>query len=291
MKHFRGIYTALITPFKNGEVDKKSLIRLIQHQMDGGVDGLVVNGTTAESPTLLPQEVQSIFEIIKGEVSGQVPLIFGSGTNSTDSTLRLSLLGEKWGADGLLLVTPYYNKPPQRGLIGHFSKIAESVRIPILLYNIPGRSIVSIDIETLVSLSQIKNIIGVKDATGDLDYADQSIQKTPDDFTITSGDDNTFIEHVLTGGDGAISVASNLLPKKMKQWFQMADKKEKSAVEKSFSKDKELVEFLGVETNPIPIKAALCEAGIIASDEMRSPLCRLSEEHRSHLKILLQEQF
>ncbi len=289
MKYFRGIYTALVTPFKDGEIDKKSLVRLVRYQMDRDIDGLVVNGTTAESPTLLPDEVASIFEIVKAEVSGQVPLIFGSGTHSTESTIRLSRLGEKWGADGLLVVTPYYNKPPQRGLIQHFLKVAQAVSCPILLYNIPGRSVVSIDIETLVVLSQAKNIVGVKDATGDLDYAKQVIKKTPPSFTVTSGDDNTLIPHVLAGGDGAISVASNLVPDRVKHWFDLADKNDKQGAEKSFMTDRKLIEYLGVETNPIPIKAALYEMGVIASDEMRLPLCPLSDEHRSRLKIWIQD--
>lgn len=189
---FKGIITALITPFYQGELDKKSFVQLLQDQLLAGVDGFVINGTTGESPTLTPQEVSQLMEITMGEVSGQVPIILGIGHYNTQQALKNLNQAQKFKASACLAVTPYYNKPSQQGLLKHFKKLAHQSPLPILLYHVPSRTQVSLEIPTLVELSSQKQIVGIKEASGDMDFADQLFSQLPSDFRVLSGDDFSF---------------------------------------------------------------------------------------------------
>jgi len=288
MAYFEGAISALPTPFQNGSIDRKSLVNLVRFQIDRGIEGFVVNGTTAESPCLNWQEVEEIFAIVKSEVKNKIPILVGTGSYSTHETLEKSLKAEKLGADGLLIVTPYYNKPPQRGLVAHFRTIAESVRTPILLYNVPGRTAVSMTSATVAELSQVPNIVGCKEATGDLTLGKEILEKVSDQFNLTSGDDLTFLELAAMGGKGVISVLSNVLPNETASLLNRARRKDLS-VSEEFKKYVEFTKLLFAEANPIPVKCALSLMGVIASDEMRLPLVSLSADIKEALKAQMKE--
>lgn len=285
MNTFKGAITALATPFKQGEVDYPSVKKLIRFQVDNGIEGVVVNGTTGESPTLDADEVEALFKFVKSELGGQVPVLVGTGSNSTKKTVEASVRAEGWGADGLLIVTPYYNKPPQRGLVAHYKAVAESVEVPILLYNVPGRTAVSLGAEATAELSRVPNIVGVKDATADMGLGKRIIDLCGAEFTVTSGDDFTFIDLALIGGTGVISVLSNIAPKQVRTLLDRARKKDASA-SKELEALKKLTELLFVEANPIPVKSALHMMGVFETDEMRLPLVPFAGESK---KLLRQE--
>lgn len=276
---FEGVITALITPFNKGEVDYPSLKNLLKSQLDNGVDGFVVHGTTAESPTTTEAEKEKIFQFVKSEVSGQVPLIVGTGTNSTQDTVSKSQKAEKWGADALLVVVPYYNKPPQRGLYEHFNTVANSVDIPTILYNVPGRTITSLEIGTIVSLSENKKIVAIKEATGDVEFGAQIISKVRKDFHVLSGDDKTCMALAARGGKGVIAVVSHLISGKMQETYKKIKSGDASAL-KNYERFFPLIDSMYVEANPIPVKYALKKAGILFSEEMRLPLVSLSNDLR-----------
>ncbi len=288
MKKFDGIFTALVTPFLKGEVDYNSLKKLVRFQLDQKINGLVISGTTGESPTLSSPEKEKIFSFIKSEVAGQVPLVVGTGSNSTSSSVEASRAAEKWGADAVLVVTPYYNKPPQRGLVEHFKKVAESVALPVILYNVPTRTITAISLETIQTLSRVKNIIGIKEASGDIELGRQIHKSCGPEFLLTSGDDGTWLELCQNGARGTISVLSNIAPRQMVSQLDRLHKKD-SAVLSEAKKFNELIRLLFVEANPIPVKAALQMMGVIQSDELRLPLVRLAEEHRKPLQQELEK--
>jgi 4-hydroxy-tetrahydrodipicolinate synthase len=281
-----GVYTALVTPFKNGKVDDSSLIKLIHQQMRGGVKNFVVNGTTAESPTLAPQESLDILKLVLKTVGNQGHVVFGSGSNDTKKTIEFSQKALEAGAQALLLVVPYYNKPPQQGLFEHFKKIAESVACDQILYNVPGRTITSLELETIQKLSEISRIVGIKEATGQIDFGKKIIASCRATFSVLSGDDETCLHLQKNGGRGVISVCSHVMPQKMTQWFSNPVTEE-SLFE--FQEAQELIKGLYISTNPIPVKAALAILGVIESDEMRLPLCRLSAEQKKQLETILQK--
>ncbi|HVK61928.1 MAG TPA: 4-hydroxy-tetrahydrodipicolinate synthase [Bdellovibrionales bacterium] len=283
MKDLSGVLTALITPFKNGEVDWKSLAKLVRFQVDGGVSGFVISGTTAESPTLSKDEKKKIFEFVKSESGGKLPLVMGTGSNSTSESIEATKAAEQWGADAALVVVPYYNKPPQRGVFQHFQKVAESSSLPILLYNVPGRTITKLELDTIVELSHLKNIVGIKEATGDIEFGRRVVKESAENFLVTSGDDGTFIELVGVGGEGVISVASHILPKEFSSWCARARKGD-TAPREEFLKYNDLNSYLYVEANPIPIKMALHLMGVIESPELRLPLTKLTEPYTAELK-------
>lgn len=283
MKDFSGIFTALVTPFYKGEADEESLKKIVRHQLDRGVSGFVVSGTTAESPCLTEAEKKRIFNLVRGEVAGQVPLIVGTGTNNTHEAIEWTKAAEAWGADAALVVVPYYNKPPQRGLIQHYKAIAESTKLPVILYNVPSRTVTRLEVDTIAELSHVKNIVGIKEATGDIEVGKKIMKACRPGFMMTSGDDGTFLNLTLEGGQGAISVASHILPKEFSSWCVRARKGDKSVLEE-FEKIRALNDYLYVEANPIPVKAALFLMGLIRSPEMRLPLVSLGEPHMSELK-------
>lgn len=291
---FSGVITALVTPFKDGQICFKSVKNLISHQMQQGVDGFVVCGTTGESSTLTPQEKESILKYVLSEVSHQVPVIMGTGTNSTLSTIAETQRAQKLGASGVLIVTPYYNRPPQRGLLAHYTQVAEATDLPILIYNVPSRTGVSIDVDTIVGLSGLRNIVGIKEATGNIEIGREIKQKTPQSFLLTSGDDATFLKLAEVGGRGVISVASHIIVRKMKELLStivVGSNRNESFSEpphREFSEFNDLLNILFIESNPIPVKAALYMMGLISSDELRLPLVRMSDDYQKTLRKILE---
>ncbi|XGC80910.1 4-hydroxy-tetrahydrodipicolinate synthase [Bdellovibrio bacteriovorus] len=283
MKDFKGTFTALITPFKNDKIDFSSLDRLLKQQLDGGIDGFVVNGTTAESPTLSANEVAELFKHIRSAVGPSVPLIVGTGSNNTAKSIEDSKKAEAMGADAILVVVPYYNKPPQRGLYEHFKAIASAVNIPTLLYNVPGRTVTSLAPETVTNLSKVKGVIGIKEATGKIDLASEIMKACGKDFVMLSGDDGTYVEFLAAGGHGVISVATHVIPKQMVQWRQWASEGQIEKARADINKYMNLINLLFVEANPIPVKKALQLMGVIDSASMRLPLVELSPEHTESL--------
>lgn len=278
MKNFKGTFTALVTPFKNGTVDFESLKKLVQQQLKAGIDGFVVNGTTAESPSLSESEVQELFVKIKSFCPSNTPLIMGTGSNSTDKSIQASVQAEKWGADAILVVVPYYNKPPQRGLFQHFEKVASAVNIPTILYNVPGRTITALENNTIQKLSQVKGVIGIKEASGKIDFAKEIIHSCGKEFILLSGDDGTYVEFLAAGGHGVISVATHVIPEQMVQWKSWVQNGELEKARQDIQKYNDLINLLFIEANPIPVKKALQYMGIIESAELRLPLVEMAPE-------------
>ena len=284
MKRFSGTYTALVTPFAGEEIDYKSLDRLLQQQLDGGVDGFVVNGTTAESPTLTFLEVEKLFRHIRNFCGSKTDLILGVGSNSTVKTIEASKKAEQWGADGTLVVVPYYNKPPQRGLVAHFKAVAESVQIPNILYNVPGRTITALSKESIVELSKVSNIVGIKEASGNSEFASDIRKAVHPEFTLLSGDDVTYVEFLGVGGQGVISVATHVIPKQMVQWRKWVQENQIEKARADIKKYDNLINLLFCEANPIPVKKALQLMGILKSGSLRLPLMELTPELTEKLK-------
>jgi 4-hydroxy-tetrahydrodipicolinate synthase len=285
MKNLKGTFTALITPFKNGTIDYPSLDKLMKYQLENGVDGFVINGTTAESPTLTSSEKEELFKYARKACGDQVPLIMGTGSNSTAQTIEDSQKAEKLGADAILVVVPYYNKPPQRGLFQHFKAVAESVKIPTILYNVPGRTITSIDVNTVRDLSKVPGIVGIKEATGKIELASEIIKACGKQFIMLSGDDGTYVDFLGAGGNGVISVASHVIPRQMSQWKKWVDAGEIAKAKADIEKYSDLIDLLFVEANPIPVKKAVQLMGLTASAELRLPLVELSPEHTEKLQL------
>ncbi|MFH2027545.1 MAG: 4-hydroxy-tetrahydrodipicolinate synthase [Nanoarchaeota archaeon] len=286
----KGVFTAIVTPFKeDGSVDEECLKKLIDFNIENGISGIVPCGTTGESPTLNHEEHDRVIELTVQHVNKRVPVIAGTGSNSTAEAIRLTKHAEQVGADACLLVNPYYNKPTQEGLYRHFKAIADSVKFDCVVYNIKGRTGVNVETTTLMRLiKDCKNIVAVKEASGDLDQMRDVIDQRPEAFSVLSGDDNVALELVKMGGDGVISVASNLVPDKMSKMIKLGlDGK----IEEAEAINKELmplfeVEF--IETNPIPIKAALALKGM-CKEVYRLPMCELSAEHKEELERVLGE--
>ena len=289
MHEYRGVYTALITPFTDlGVVDYKALERIIEHQIDSGIDGLVPCGTTGESPTLSHDEHDRVIAQTIRFAAGRIPVIAGTGSNSTTEAIRLSQHAEDAGANALLLVSPYYNKPTQKGLYLHFRAIAESVKIPCILYNIKGRTGVNLETETLIRLAEdCPNIVAVKEASGSLRQMEDVIKASDDDFMVLSGDDNLALDLIKLGGDGVISVASNLFPHEMARMIHSALAGNWDEAEQLGSWFAPFFSLCFVETNPIPIKTAMAQCGW-CRESFRLPLCSLEkEEHRKKLESIV----
>jgi len=284
MNYIHGCITALITPFdKKGNLDKITLKKLIRRQIENGIHGLVPCGTTGESPTLSHKEHDKVIEITVREANGRVPVIAGTGSNSTLEAIRLTKAAEKSGADASLQVVPYYNKPTQRGLFNHFSQIALKTKLPIILYNIPGRSVVDLDIKTIIELvKKNRNIIGIKEASGSIKKVKDIIKNCPKKFIVLSGEDSLNFSILKQGGKGFISVTSNLLPKECSDIYNNFISGEIKKSEKINNKLKRINEFLFIETNPIPIKFAMNHLKL-CSNEIRSPLVNLSKKFSDKL--------
>lgn len=275
---FAGVSTALITPFKNGEIDFNSLKRLINSQLQAGIQGFVVSGSTAEAATLSLQEKKSLLDFVLAEVSGQVPVIFGNGTNNTKETVEITKLFDSTNISGFLSVTPYYNKPPQRGLVAHFKAVAGATQKPIVLYNVPGRTALVMQVDTVKELSKIPNIVGIKEAAGDLKVIGQMVKKLPKGFSILSGDDETFVQAMGKKAHGVISVISHVVP----ELCLKATKKDVPRIQK-------ISKLVFIESNPIPVKWILQEQGIIDSCEVRLPLVELDPKLRKKMKTDLKK--
>jgi 4-hydroxy-tetrahydrodipicolinate synthase len=286
---FKGVITAIVTPFKDGALDLASFRRLLKAQLDQGVNGFVINGTTGESPTLTPNEVKTLFETARAEAAGQVPLIVGTGSNSTVKTVEFTKQVCGWNPDAVLVVVPYYNKPPQRGLRQHFEAVAEASTVPVILYNVPGRTITTLEPATVGELSGHANIAGIKDATGDLSILNQIIRERRKDIALLSGDDATCIDFCARGGHGVIAVASHIIGKEMGEAIQQAWFNEASAGVKYKETFGALLKWLYCEANPIPVKKALHMMGLIDSPEMRLPLVELDSKYDKDLQTCLKD--
>lgn len=279
---FKGAWTALVTPFKEGKVDFESLGRVVDDQLSGGINGLVVCGTTAESPTLIETEQLQILDFVCKQVDKKVPILFGSGSNNTEKTISMSQKACEYPIDGLLVVVPYYNKPPQPGLIAHFKKVADNVTKPIVLYNVPGRTITALDPVSIIELSKHKNIIGIKEADADLNNFSKYKNLVPDDFSLLSGDDESCINFCFLGGHGVISVCSHLAPGKMSEWLRRAAEKDES-VREEFRQNLAWIKNCYITSNPIPIKYGLFKKGLISTDEVRLPLVQMNDHEREKM--------
>ncbi|MGC8660779.1 MAG: 4-hydroxy-tetrahydrodipicolinate synthase [Desulfomonilaceae bacterium] len=283
---FSGAFTAIVTPFKNGQVDEKSLKSLIRFGIDGGVSGFIPCGTTGESPTLSHEEHNRVVELTVKEVAGQVKVIAGTGSNSTAEAISLTRHAKKVGADAALLVSPYYNKPTQEGLFKHFSAIAEEVEIPLVLYNIQGRTGVNIENATMQRLSKIPNIVGVKEASGSILQMSEVIRLCGPEFDVLSGDDQMTFPLMALGGKGVISVVTNIIPDKMSALVRYMLSGEIDKARAMHFEIFELCQTMFVETNPIPIKAALGLMGKI-EPEFRLPLCAPSAASLEKIRKVL----
>ena len=284
----KGTSTALITPFTNDEIDFKALEKLLEYQLNGNVNSLVVLGTTGEPATMTQEEKISVVRFVVDYVSGRLPIIVGAGSNSTTQAIDNSLLYSDLGADGLLMVTPYYNKCTQLGLVEHFTKVAEKISLPIILYNVPGRTGVNILPETFATIAEIDNIVAIKEASGNMEQIEECIRLTRGKADVISGDDGLTVPIMLMGGCGVISVASNLLPRYVSTMTDCALNGDiKTAVDMQL-KLLPVVRGLFSEVNPIPVKAGAEILGLCSGD-LRLPLTRLTEKNRIILEGLLQD--
>jgi 4-hydroxy-tetrahydrodipicolinate synthase len=283
---FRGAITALVTPFKDGKVDEAALRELIEFQIANGIDGLVPCGTTGESPTLSHDEHDRVIEITIDAAKKRVPVIAGTGSNSTTEALRLTRHAYEAGADGALIACPYYNKPTQEGLYRHYQLIAKSVPLPIIPYNIPGRTGVNMSPELMARLAEIDNIVGVKEASGSLKQMNDVLDLCGPEFDVLSGDDGFTLPLMAIGGKGVISVASNIVPADMAAMVDAAEAGDFAAARALHAKMSPLFDVLFIEVNPIPVKAALALMGRIAC-EYRLPLCPMAPANHEKLKAAL----
>jgi 4-hydroxy-tetrahydrodipicolinate synthase len=283
---FKGAMVAIVTPFKNDQVDERALRELIEFQIANGTDGIVPCGTTGESATLTHEEHDRVIEITINAVKKRVPVIAGTGSNNTAEALRLTKHAYEAGADGALIVCPYYNRPTQEGLYQHFKTIAESVPIPIILYNIPGRTGVNLMPEMVAKLAKIKNIVGIKEASGSIKQMSDVINLCGNNFSVLSGDDLFTLPLLAIGGTGIISVISNVTPADMAglvDAFTAGDMIRAKALHHKMSA---LIDALFIEVNPIPVKAALALMGKIEY-EYRLPLCKMAEANFEKLKKVM----
>lgn len=286
---FEGSIVAIVTPFKNGRVDEKALNDLIEWHMSEGTDAIVPCGTTGESSTLDYDEHYRVIEITVNVVKGRAPVIAGTGANSTDETVMMTEKAKKLGADGALLVTPYYNKPTQEGLYRHYKKVAEEVDIPIVLYNVPGRTGINMLPQTVARLAEIKNIVGIKEATGDMKQVSEIIHLCGDKITVISGDDFTTLTLLALGGKGAISVSANVAPRDASDMFRAWEKGNIEEARRLHFRLEPLNRAMFIETNPLPAKTALSMMGKI-QEEFRLPLCAMSDANKEKLKKILINQ-
>ena len=283
---FKGSIVALVTPFKNNVLDQEKYASLIQHHIANGTKGVVPAGTTGESPTLNHDQHKKVIEIAVKECKGKIPVIAGAGSNSTAEAVDLSRHAEKSGADGLLIVTPYYNKPTQEGLYQHYKLINDNVGIPIIIYNIPPRSVIDMSVETMARLFELKNIVGVKDATADLNRVDQQLKKMGPEFIQLSGEDGTALEFNVRGGVGCISVSANVAAKLCSEFQDACLNKNNNKAKEINEKLMPLHKSLFIESNPSPVKYAASLLNL-CSDEVRLPLVKVTEKTKKEVEKAL----
>ncbi len=286
---FKGSNVALVTPFKNNKLDDETYIKLIHFHIKNGTNGLVPAGTTGESPTLSHKEHERVIELCVKESNGKLPVFAGTGSNSTEEAISLTTHAEKIGANGALIVTPYYNKPTQEGLYHHYKAINDKCGIPIIIYNIPGRSVIDMSVDTMSKLYELKNIIGVKDATGDLDRVDQTLKKMGKEFVQLTGNDDNALEFNKRGGVGAISVTANIVPKLCSDFQKFS----KSEINNELKEAEILNEILQpihhamfIESNPSPVKYA-AKLLNLCNDDVRLPLVKVTDKTKEIITKVL----
>ena len=277
---FKGSNVALVTPFKDNKLDEEAYIKLINLHLENGTNGLVPAGTTGESPTLSHTEHEKVIELCIKEANGRIPVIAGTGSNSTDEAISLTKHAENAGADGALVVTPYYNKPTQEGLYQHYKAINDNTSLPIIIYNIPGRCVIDMSVDTMAKLFELKNIVGVKDATGDLNRLDQTIKKLGPEFIQLTGEDGLAFKFNKRGGVGIISVTANIAPKLCSDMQKLSKSKsdyDTTEAERIDSLLQPVHKALFIESNPAPVKYAAKLLGL-CDDPVRLPLVSIMEE-------------
>ncbi len=285
---FKGTLTALVTPFNRDlSLDEESLRRLVDFQIGNGVDGLVPVGTTGESPTTTSREDKRIYEIVVEQSGGRVPVICGTGSNSTQEAVEYTRNAKEIGADAALVVCPYYNKPTPKGLLYHYRSIADE-GLPIVVYNIKGRTGINIDTDTLMALAEHPNIVGVKEASGDLNQMREVIERSKEGFSVLSGDDALSLDLIKMGGHGVISVATNVMPRQVSDVIAHALEGDMAAAEAGNNNLVDLFKAMFVETNPIPVKTALSLMGM-CKEVFRLPLCTMADENRQALITTLKQ--
>ena len=286
----KGSIVALITPFDNGDLSEDAYVKLIDYHLKNGTNGVVPGGTTGESPTLSHNEHKKIIEIAVKECGRKIPVLAGTGSNSTYEAIELSKFAEKAGSDALLVVTPYYNKPTQEGLYQHYKKINDNVGIPIIIYNIPSRSVIDMSVDTMSRLFELKNIVGVKDATGDLDRVDQQLSKMGKEFIQLTGNDDNAFEFNKRGGVGTISVTANIAPKLCSDFQKLSVSKDENDISEADKLDKILQPVhsaMFIESNPSPVKYA-AKLMNLCDDAVRLPLVKTSENAMPIIKKALE---
>jgi 4-hydroxy-tetrahydrodipicolinate synthase len=284
---FGKVVTAMVTPFDNkGNIDLAKTTQLVNYLLENGTDSLVVAGTTGESPTLTTEEKVALFRHVVSVVNGRVPVIAGTGSNNTRASIELTKKAEEAGVDAVMIVAPYYNKPNQEGLYQHFKAIAESTSLPVMLYNIPGRSVVNIAVETIVRLSEIPNIVAVKDASGNLDAMTEIIANTDEEFMLYSGDDGLTLPVMAIGGHGIVSVASHIIGNEMQEMIAAFENGNRVKAAKLHQKLLPIMKGLFAAPSPVPVKTALQIKGLDVGS-VRLPLVPLTEQERIKLTSLL----
>ncbi len=286
---FKGSNVALVTPFKGDSLDEETYIKIINFHLENGTNGLVPAGTTGESPTLSHSEHEKVIELCIKEAKGKIPVIAGTGSNSTAEAISLTKHAEKAGANGALIVTPYYNKPTQEGLYAHYKAINDNCGIPIIIYNIPGRSVIDMTVDTMARLFELKNIVGVKDATGDLNRVDETFKKIGNEFIQLTGEDGLAFEYNKRGGVGCISVTANIAPKMcsdMQKFSKSSDENELKKAEEIDKKLQPVHKSLFIESNPSPVKYAAKLIGL-CEDKVRLPLVTVLDKTKSEVKKAL----
>jgi len=287
---FKGSNVALITPFKNNGLDEEAYIRLIHFHIDNGTSGLVPAGTTGESPTLSHDEHQRVIDLCIKESNGKIPVIAGTGSNSTEEAISLTSHAEKVGANGALIVTPYYNKPTQEGLYQHYKAINDKCGIPIIIYNIPSRSVIDMSVDTMAKLFELKNIVGVKDATGDLDRVDQQLSKMGKEFIQLTGNDDNALEFNKRGGVGTISVTANIAPKLCSDFQKLSVSNNQDDISEASRLDSILQpvhSVMFIESNPSPVKYA-AKLMNLCDDAVRLPLVKTSDNAKPIIQKALE---
>ncbi len=285
---FPGTLTALITPFRDGAIDTAALERIVDDQIAHGVQGLVPCGSTGESATLSHAEHVEVIKLVVGRAHGRVPVVAGTGSNSTTEAIRLTQAAKAAGADAALLISPYYNKPTQEGIYRHYRAIADATAFPLIVYNIPGRTGSKIEVTTLVRLAELEHVVGLKEATGSIDECMEVIRCCGDSLPVYAGDDALTLPVLAVGGVGVISVIGNCAPQAWAAAVDAAQRGDWAEARRRHYALLPLMRALFLETNPIPIKAAMAMLGF-CSDELRLPLLSMSEAPRAHLRAALQE--
>jgi 4-hydroxy-tetrahydrodipicolinate synthase len=285
---FDGVLTALVTPFRDGAVDERALHELVETQVAAGVDGIVPCGSTGEAATLSHAEHRRVVEVAVAAARGRVQVLAGTGSNSTREAIELTRHAKEAGADGAILISPYYNKPPQDGIVAHYAEIARHTAFPLVVYNVPGRTASNVLPATLARLAELEQVVGVKESSGSIDQMAHVIAAVPDGFAVLSGDDSLTLPLLAIGGKGVISTTSNVAPSEMVELVRAFRAGDLARARDVYYRLLPLLDALFCETNPIPVKAAVALLGLI-SDEIRLPLTPVSEPNRERLRVVLKE--